>query len=136
MSDFDSRLMTLRGVRDDRGALMFAEGGRDLPFEIRRIYALYDVPEGKMRGGHGHRHLEQLFVALSGAFEVVVGDGRALRTHRLSSPTEGLYVGRMMWREVVRFTPGAVCLVLASLPYDPDDYIPTYEALRREKGLL
>jgi hypothetical protein len=135
MSDFASHLVRLPGVRDDRGALMFAEAGNHVPFAIRRIYTLYDVPAGKVRGAHGHRDLEQLFIAISGSFEMRVSDGIETRSTVLSNPTEGLYIGPMMWREVANFSPGAACLVLASLPYDADDYFHDFDLFRRAKGL-
>jgi oxalate decarboxylase/phosphoglucose isomerase-like protein (cupin superfamily) len=135
LAEHDCRLLELPSHADDRGGLMFAEGGKDVPFAIRRLYALYDVPPGKMRGGHGHRLLEQVFVAMSGSFDLLVSDGLGERTVRLSRPTQGVYVGRMMWREVTNFSPGAVCLVVASLPYDAEDYFRSLDDLRHAKGL-
>lgn len=102
------------------------EGGRHIPFEIRRIYYLYDVPAGASRGGHGHKALQQVLIAISGRFEVVVRDGRRELSYSLDRPDSGLYLPRMMWRELREFAPGSVCMVLASDNYDESDYFRDY----------
>jgi hypothetical protein len=114
--------------RDDaRGSLSFLEGTRHVPFGIKRIYYLYDIPEGAERGAHGHIELEQVFLAMHGGFELELDDGRERKTFLLDRPDRGVYVCPMMWREVRRFSPGAVCLVLASDFYDEADYIRDYD---------
>jgi hypothetical protein len=122
-------------IHDVRGNLTPVEGGIHVPFPIARIYYLYDVPGGASRGGHAHRDLEQVIVAIHGSFEVVLDDGREKATHRLSRGDQGLYLSRGVWRELHHFTSGSVCLVLASRPYDANDYFREYslflEAVRR-----
>lgn len=125
------RLIDLPRIRDARGDLSFAEGGRHMPFEIRRIYYLYNVPSGAERGAHGHRALEQLIIPLAGAFEVEIDDGIARRRVRLDNPARALYVCPMMWRDLRHFTEGAVALVLASLTYDEADYFRDYQDFLR-----
>lgn len=97
-----------------------------LPFEIARVYFLYDVPGGTDRGGHAHRQLQQLIVAVMGSFDVVLDDGRQRKTVTLNRSYYGLYVPRLIWRELTNFSSGGICLVLASLPYDEQDYIREY----------
>lgn len=121
------RLIPLPRISDDRGSLSFIEPGPVLPFEIRRVYYLYDVPEGRSRGAHGHRRLEQLMVAVSGSVEVECDDGRRRRTFRLDSPDVGLYVCPMIWRDLTGFAAGTVCMVLASERYDEADYFRNYD---------
>jgi len=133
----DCRIINLPKVTDPRGNLTFVEQERHVPFQIKRVYYLYDVPAGAERGGHAHKALEQLIVALSGSFEVVLDDGSNRATYRLDRPYFGLYICPMIWRELVNFSSGAVCLVLASNLYDPADYYRDYdqflEAVRNKK---
>lgn len=121
------RLVQLPRLSDGRGSLSFVQPGPSLPFEIRRVYYLYDVPEGQLRGAHGHRKLQQLMVAVAGAVDVEVDDGRQRRTFRLDSPDVGLYVSPMIWRNLTGFLPGTVCMVIASEPYDEADYFRNYD---------
>jgi hypothetical protein len=121
-------LVELPRILDPRGSLTFVEGGRHIPFDIRRIYYLYDVPGGAERGGHGHRELEQLIVAMSGSFDVLLDDGLGTRRIQLNRSYFGLYVCPMMWRSIENFSSGSVCLVLASALYDEGDYFRDYEA--------
>ncbi|WP_242454788.1 sugar 3,4-ketoisomerase [Bailinhaonella thermotolerans] len=130
------RLIDLPDHSDDRGGLTVVEGGRDVPFEIRRVYYIHGVPDGAARGAHGHRRLRQLIVALHGAFDVVVDDGHASARFRLDSPGRGLYVGPMIWRDMVDFTPDAVGLWLVSELYDPADYYRDYAEFRRDARAL
>ena len=116
-------LTELPRIADPRGSLTFIEGGRQVPFEIKRIYYLYDIPHGKRRGGHAHLLLQQLIVAASGRLTVRLHDGRNQRDFVLEHPGVGLYIPPMMWRELLDFSPGAVCLVLASERHDDRDYI-------------
>jgi len=120
------RLIELPRVDDNRGSLSFVEGGNHIPFEIARVYYLYDLPIVAERGSHAHKKLEQLIIAISGSFDVVLDDGRNKRTFHLDRPNAGLLIASMHWRELANFTPGAVCIVLASLPYDKNDYIRNY----------
>jgi dTDP-4-dehydrorhamnose 3,5-epimerase-like enzyme len=131
------RLLELQTIRDARGNLTVVEEATHLPFDLRRVYWLYDVPGGESRAGHAHRALEQVFVAASGSFDVILDDGRNRDRVRLNRSYYGLYVPRMIWREIDDFSSGAVCLVMASLPYDEDDYFRDYDAFRaaaRESG--
>jgi hypothetical protein len=124
------RLIDLPRIQDPRGNLTFIEANRHIPFEIQRVYYLYDVPGGAERGGHGHRGLQQLFVAMSGSFDVVVDDGREKRRHHLNRSYYGLYLPPMIWRVLDNFSSGSVCLVLASLPFDEKDYFRDYDDFR------
>lgn len=119
----DCRLIELPKVHDPRGNLTFIESSRHVPFDIARVYYLYDVPGGAERGGHGHRALEQLIVAMSGSFDVVLNDGREEKRFHLNRSYFGLYVCPMIWRELDNFSSGAVCMVLASNHYAEDDYL-------------
>jgi hypothetical protein len=108
------------------GCVTTVEAGQLVPFEIARIYYLYDVPEGAIRGGHAHKELQQLIVAAAGSFEVRLDDGIDSRVVKLDRPNVALRVPRLVWRDLLGFSSGAVCLVLASLPYDEADYIRDY----------
>ncbi len=121
------RIVELPKIADPRGNLTFIESARHVPFEIRRVYYLYDVPGGAERGGHAHRALHQLIIAMSGSFDIVVDDGREKGRFHLNRSYYGLYVPPMIWREIDNFSSGSVCLVLASTLYDPDDYHRDYE---------
>lgn len=127
MSVEHCKIIDLPRISDVRGNLTFIEGSRHVPFEIRRVYYLYDVPGGEARGSHAHRSLEQLFIAVSGSFSITADDGRTQRKFTLNRSYLGLYMPRMIWRELNDFSSGAVCLVLASEPYDETDYFRRYE---------
>ncbi len=115
-------------IVDPRGNLSFIEGGRHVPFAIRRVYWVYDVPGGEVRGGHAYRRNEEFVVALSGSFDVMLDDGRGRReTFTLNRSYNGLSIGRMMWRQLENFSTNALALVLASEPYDAGDYIRDYD---------
>jgi hypothetical protein len=119
-------------ISDARGNLTFAESRRSLPFVTRRAYWLYDVPGGVDRGGgHAYRTSEEFIVALSGSFDVTVDDGADRRTTCLNRSYFGLYVPATLWRHVDNFSTNAVCLVLASTAYDPEDYVRDFELFRR-----
>jgi WxcM-like, C-terminal len=126
MSLADCRIISLPKVTDHRGNLTFVEGANHIPFDIRRVYYLYDVPGGAERGGHAHKQLRQVIVALSGSFDIVLDDGFEKKRFHLNRPYQGLYVCSMIWREMDNFSSGAVCLVLASNLYDEDDYYRDY----------
>jgi hypothetical protein len=122
----DCRLMDLPKISDPRGNLTFLEGERHVPFEIKRVYYLYDVPGGAERGGHAHKDLHQLIIAISGSFDIVLNDGFEKKRVHLARSYYGLYVCPMIWREMDNFSSGAVCLVLASNFYDESDYFRDY----------
>jgi len=124
-------MIELPKIADPRGNLTFLEGSRHCPFEIKRVYYLYDVPGGETRAGHAHRRLDQLIIAASGSFDVVVDDGRERKQFFLNRSYYGLYVPRMLWRELEDFSSGSVCLVLASEFYDEGDYYRDYDEFRR-----
>lgn len=126
MSIENCNLIKLPKVTDPRGNLSFIEGGVHVPFDIQRVYYLYDVPGGSDRGSHAHRKLHQFIVAMSGSFDVVLDDGYQKKRHHLNRPYCGLYVCPMMWRDLDNFSSGAVCMVLASARYDENDYIRDY----------
>jgi dTDP-4-dehydrorhamnose 3,5-epimerase-like enzyme len=127
MSLEDCKILELPKIVDPRGNLTFIEAGNHLPFEIRRVYYLYDVPGGATRAGHGHKTLEQLMIAMSGSFDVELDDGRARKRYHLDRSYYGLYVPSMIWRDIDNFSSGSVCLVLASEFFDESDYYRTYE---------
>ncbi|HWM64143.1 MAG TPA: FdtA/QdtA family cupin domain-containing protein [Solirubrobacterales bacterium] len=127
----DCRLIDLPVIHNPQGNLTFIEGQTHVPFDIARVYYLYDVPGGAERGGHAHKDLQQLLVAMSGSFEIVVDDGAKRRGIRLNRSYVGLYMPSMIWRELVDFSSGSVCMVLASKPYEEADYIRDYEDFRQ-----
>lgn len=127
----DCRLIELPKVTDPRGNLTFVEGGNHIPFDIKRVYYLYDVPGGSERGEHAHKNLHQFIVAMSGSFDVVLDDGQRKRRFHLNRSYYGLYVCPMMWRNLDNFSSGAVCMVLASERYDEKDYIRDPEEFKR-----
>ncbi|AIF53718.1 FdtA/QdtA family cupin domain-containing protein [Pelosinus sp. UFO1] len=133
----DCRIIELPKISDPRGNLSFIEGNRHIPFDIKRVYYLYDVPGGETRGGHAHKDLQQLIIAMSGSFDVLLDDGREKKTITLNRSYQGLYLPKMIWRELVNFSSGAVCMVLASEYYTEDDYYRIYDdfllAVRRNK---
>ncbi|MDB5595776.1 MAG: hypothetical protein JWM36_2737 [Hyphomicrobiales bacterium] len=121
------RIVSLPKIADPRGNLTFVEGGEHVPFEIRRVYYLYDVPGGSSRGGHAHKALHQLIIAMSGSFDVELDDGCRKQRFQLNRSYYGLYVCPMIWRELDNFSSGSVCLVLASNRYDEADYYRNYD---------
>ncbi len=123
----DSRLIDFPRINDPRGNLTFVEGSRHIPFDIKRIYYLYDVPGGAERGAHGHRALQQVVIAMSGSFDITLDDGREKTRFHLNRSYYGLYVPPMMWRELDNFSSGSVCLVLASDYFVESDYFRRYE---------
>lgn len=126
----DCKLLDLPVVRNPQGNLTFVEAQRHVPFQIERVYYMYDVPGGATRGGHAHRALEQLIVAMSGSFEAVVDDGSERKNITLNRSYVGLYLPPMIWRELVNFSSGSVCMVLASAYYDEADYYRDYKEFR------
>ena len=135
MSVRDCRIVDLPRISDPRGNLTFVEGHHHVSFDIRRVYYLYDVPGGAERGGHAHKQLQQLIVAISGSFDLHVDDGSERRTFHLNRSYYGVYIPRMVWREIDNFSSGAVCLVLASERYDEEDYYRSYSDFLNAQGL-
>ena len=116
------RIIELPKIADPRGNLTFIEGNTQIPFDIKRVYYLYDVPGGGERGGHAHKELRQLIIAMSGSFDVILDDGENKKRVHLNRSYQGLFVCPMIWRELDNFSSGSVCLVLASNLYSEDDY--------------
>lgn len=123
-------MIELPKIADRRGNLTFIEGNRHVPFEVRRVYYLYDVPGGESRGGHAHRALQQLVIAVSGSFDVVLDDGYSQERFSLNRSYFGLYIPRMVWRQLENFSSGSVSLVLASEHFDEADYYRDYDKFR------
>lgn len=125
---YDCTIIELDKHHSDRkGNISVVENNKDIPFEVKRVYYLYDVPGGESRGAHAHKELSQLIIAASGSFTVTLDDGNVKRTFHLNRPYQGLYVKPGIWRDLDDFSSGSVCLVLASHPYDEKDYIRNYE---------
>ena len=121
-------IIDLPKIQDKRGNLSFVEGNNHIPFEIKRTFWIYDVPGGEERGGHAYRENEEFIVALSGSFDVVLDDGRGeVQSFHLNRSYYGLYVPNMIWRQITNFSTNSLAMVLASQPYDADDYIRDYE---------
>jgi hypothetical protein len=129
----DCKLISLPRIQDPRGNLTFIEGGSHVDFDICRVYYLYDVPGGSSRGGHAHKQLRQLIIAMSGSFDVLLDDGNEKKTFHLNRSYVGLYVCPMIWRELDNFSSGSVCMVLASNRYDEADYYRDYDQFLRER---
>lgn len=123
----DCRIIELPKIQDPRGNLTFIENSCHIPFDIKRVYYLYDVPGGSDRGSHAHRNLHQFIIAMSGSFDVVLDDGRQKKRFQLNRSYYGLYVCPMMWRYLDNFSSGSVCLALVSEKYTEDDYIREYD---------
>lgn len=117
-----SKIITLPKIEDPRGNLSVLEENT-IPFEIKRVYYLYDVPSGAQRGGHAHKNQQEFIIAVSGSFEVVLNTGTAEKVYHLFKPNEGLYVPVNTWRELRNFSSGSVCLVVSSATFDELDYI-------------
>jgi hypothetical protein len=137
MSLNNCQVIELPKIAEPRGNLTFVEGNNHIPFDIKRVYYLYDVPGGAERGGHGHKALHQLIIAMSGSFDVVLDDGYEKKRFHLNRSYNGLYVCPMIWRELDNFSSGSVCMVLASNIYQESDYYREYtsfiKAVRAEQ---
>lgn len=132
---YNCSVIEMSKCHQEKGNLTVVENNITVPFDIQRVYYLYDVPGGEARGGHAHKELSQLIVAASGSFDVILNDGNLKRTFTLNRPYQGLLVVPGIWRELDNFSSGSVCLVLASLKYDENDYIRDYSDFLRFKGL-
>lgn len=128
----------LNSIKDHRGNLTFVEGNHHIPFDIKRVYWLYDVPGGAHRGGHAHKELQQFIIAASGSFDIVLDDGNKRTRFHLNRSFNGLFVPKMIWRELENFSSSSVCLVLASDFYYENDYYRNYDdfikALKEKKN--
>lgn len=134
---FDCTMVELDKHHSDRkGNLTVVENGITLPFDVKRVYYLYDVPGGESRGSHAHKELEQLIIAASGSFKVTLDDGQNKRSFFLNRPYQGLHVKPGMWRDLEDFSSGAVCLVLASEVYNAEDYIRDFQDFLKFRGVL
>jgi hypothetical protein len=129
------RMIDLPKISDPRGNLTFIEGDQQIPFAIQRVYYLYDVPGGSERGGHAHKGLQQLIIAMSGSFDVILDDGENKKRVHLNRSYNGLYVCPMIWRELNNFSSGSVCMVLASSRYDESDYFRNYSDFMRARSM-
>jgi len=123
----DCKLISLPKISERKGALTPIYGKEQIPFDIARIYYLYDIPSGSKRGGHAHKELQQLIVAIMGSFDVTIYDGNKRKKIHFDRAHQGLYLPKQIWRELSNFSSGSICLVLASLPFDESDYIRDFD---------
>lgn len=136
MSIHHCKIMELPKISNAQGNLTFIEGNSHIPFDIQRVYYLYDVPGGATRGGHAHKDLHQLIVAMSGSFDIVIDDGNEKQRFHLNRSYQGLYICPMIWRELDNFSSGSVCMVLASNLYDEDDYYRDYDRFMKARETM
>ena len=130
----DAKIISLPKIFDHRGNLSFVEEEDHIPFRIMRSFWIYDVPGGEERGGHAYKETEEFIVALSGSFDVMVDDGKGnVQTFQLNRSYYGFYVPKMMWRQMTNFSTNSVAMVLASMPYDANDYIREYGIFKAMK---
>jgi dTDP-4-dehydrorhamnose 3,5-epimerase-like enzyme len=129
------RIIDLPKIEDSRGNLSFIEEEKHIPFEIKRTYWIFDVPGGQVRGGHAFREQQELIVALSGSFDVIVDNGIEQRIFSLNRSYYGLYIPASLWREMVNFSTNALALVVSSTQYSENDYIRNYDDFLKYKGL-
>lgn len=134
MNVYDTSIIHFPRIKDPRGNLTFVEQSKHIPFEMSRVYWIYDVPGGKKRGGHAFREQQECIVALSGSFDVLLDDGTAQKIVTLNRAYNGLYIPNMIWRRMQSFSTNAVAYVLASCPYDEGDYIREYDEYQRLMG--
>lgn len=130
---YDCSILEIDKHHHEKGNISVVENGKTVPFNVKRVYYLYDVPGGESRGGHAHKELQQFIVAASGSFDVTLDDGELKRTFTINRPYRGLLVVPGIWRELDNFSSGSVCLVLASSEYSADDYIRDYEVFKAYK---
>lgn len=131
MKHLNTALIDFPKITDPRGNLTVAQAHTDVPFAVKRAYWVYDVPGGECRGGHAHKSCKEVLIALSGSFHVTVDNGEEQKTVLLNHPYQGLFIDTDVWRTLDDFSSGAVCLVLASEPFDEDDYIREYDDFLR-----
>jgi hypothetical protein len=130
---FDCEIVDLSKVHNEKGNMTVVENGKNIPFDVKRIYYLYDVPGGEERGGHAHYELEQYIIAASGSFDVIIDDGKEEKTFSLNRPNLALHITPGLWRELNNFSSGSICMVLASHIYSENDYIRDYNEFKYEK---
>jgi dTDP-4-dehydrorhamnose 3,5-epimerase-like enzyme len=135
MSIYDCRIIELPKIHDPRGNLTFIEGANHIPFDIKRVFYLYDVPGGSARAGHANKFSQQFLVAMSGSFDVLVDDGREKRRFHLNRSYYGLLIPTLFWREIDNFSSGSVCMVLASEIYKENDYYRDYGEFLQVNGV-
>ena len=133
---FDCSVIDMSKVHTDNGNITVIENGINIPFDVKRIYYLYDVPSGEERGGHAHYELEQYIIAASGSFDVVLDDGINRRRILLNRPNLALHIVPGLWRELDNFSSGSICMVLASHTYDESDYIRDYKEFKKNKNRI
>ena len=127
------KIIQLPKILDDRGNLSFIQFPSCIPFEIKRVYWIYDVPGGATRGGHAYKNLSEFFIAISGSFDITIDTGSELKKYSLNRSYEGIYVPKMLWRSLNNFSTNSLCLILASEPYRSDDYIRDYNEFKSFK---
>lgn len=133
-SVYDCVILPLNKIHNRAGNITIVEGNENVPFDVKRIYYLYDIPGGEDRGGHAHKELRQLIVAASGSFNVLLDDGMNKKIATLNRPDYGLLVVPGIWRELMEFSSGSICLVLASEVYSEQDYIREYSEFKTYKN--
>lgn len=131
---YDCSIIEIDKHHHEKGNISVIENGKTLPFHVKRVYYLYDVPGGESRGGHAHKNLQQFIIAASGSFDVTIDDGELKRTFTINRPYRGLHVVPGIWRELDNFSSGSVCLVLASLEYTEEEYIRDYDEFKKYKS--
>ncbi|MCK4663296.1 MAG: WxcM-like domain-containing protein [Bacteroidales bacterium] len=134
-SVYDCVILPLNKIHNRAGNITIIEGKTNIPFDVKRVYYLYDIPGGEDRGGHAHKELRQLLVAASGSFDVLLDDGQNKKIVTLNRPDYGLLVVPGIWRELIEFSSGAICLVLASELYNENDYFRNYKSFEKWKSL-
>ncbi len=128
----DCRIIEMPIIKEPRGNLTFIEGGKHIPFKVQRAYWIYDVPGGEVRGGHSYKELEEVIIALSGGFDVVIDDGSgAEQVFHLNRSYKGLYIPKLTWRQLRHFSTNSVAFILSSLPYSREDYLYEYDEFIR-----
>ncbi|AEW02978.1 hypothetical protein A4D02_03015 [Niastella koreensis] len=132
---FDCNVIHLPRIHNRAGNITPVTNFTNIPFAVKRVYYLYDIPGGESRGAHGHKSLEQLIIAASGSFDITIDDGRNKKTVQLNRPNMGLHLKPGLWRDISNFSSGAICLVLASEHYNEKDYVRDYEEFIRLKNL-
>jgi len=128
--NLESKIIALPKLEDDRGNLSFLQNFDQIPFEIKRLYWIYDVPSGESRGGHAYYKLEELIIALSGSFDVVADDGTKKEKYHLNSSNQGCYIPMLFWREIKNFSTNAIALIVSSREYNANDYIYDYNVFK------
>lgn len=136
MTISECRILNLPRFTDSRGDLTYIENGNQIPFDMKRVYYLYNIPRGSDRGEHAHKRLQQIIIAVSGSFDVVLDDGVESKRFHLDKPYYGLYVCPMIWRRLENFSQGSVCMVLASDLFSEEDYFRDYNEFLSAKGLI